>query len=142
MPVSGGEAILSALHAALSAGLTPDVLRNEVVPQHIPACGLVIMRDGDPEEIDVTLSPLTYHYAHEVEVEVFVAATTGRDTAFDAIRREIGAVVQANRTLGDLCDWVEGRPPRTEDIPANGGTTIKASLVPIALEYGLADPLT
>lgn len=57
------EAILAALHARLSA-LPATVLRGEVRPERVPADGLLILRDGEPGEPDVTLSPLAYHYQH------------------------------------------------------------------------------
>ena len=143
MPSSGAETILTALLALLDGGLTPDVLRNEVVPLEVPSGGLVILRDGEAgEPIEVTMSPLTYHYDHIAEVEVYVQGTTGREAAFDAIRTEIGAALGGDRTLGGLCDWIEGQQPRMDDIPVTGGKTLKAVVVPISLNYGLTDPLT
>jgi hypothetical protein len=38
------------------------VLRNEVLPAKIPAGGLVIVRDGDLGEPEVTLNPVSYHF--------------------------------------------------------------------------------
>jgi len=142
MPVSDVEDILSALHAVLSDGLTPAVLRNEVIPQDVPPAGLVILRDGEPGEPEVTLSPLTYHYEHLAEVEVYVASATARDAAFDAIRQQIGVALAADRTLGGRCDWIEGQAPRTEELPVTGGETIKAAVVPVLLAYGVEDPLS
>lgn len=55
------ETILTALVARLSA-LPATTLRGEVLPERIPAAGLLILRDGDPGEPEVTLSPLRYHY--------------------------------------------------------------------------------
>ena len=60
------ETILSALHARLSA-LPATALRGEVLPERIPPAGLLILRDGEPGEPEVTLSPLTYHYQHRAE---------------------------------------------------------------------------
>ena len=77
------ETILQALHALLQTQPAP-VLRGEVLPERVPAAGLLILRDGDPGEPAVTLSPLRYHYQHRAEVEAVVQAGTGRDTAFDA----------------------------------------------------------
>ena len=65
------ETILSALHARLSA-LPATALRGEVLPERIPPAGLLIVRDGEPGEAEVTLSPLTYHYPHRAEVEANV----------------------------------------------------------------------
>lgn len=61
------ETILAALHVRLSA-LPPTALRGEVLPERVPAEGLLILRDGDPGEPEVTLSPLRYHYQHRAEI--------------------------------------------------------------------------
>ena len=53
------ETILAALHARLSA-LPATALRGEVLPERVPAGGLLILRDGEPGEPEVTLSPLRY----------------------------------------------------------------------------------
>ena len=69
------ETILSALHSLLQTQPAP-VLRGEVLPERVPAAGLLILRDGDPGEPAVTLSPLRYHYQHRAEIEAVVQAGT------------------------------------------------------------------
>ena len=49
------ETILSVLHARLQ-NLAAPVLRGDVLPERIPATGLIILRDGKPGEPEVTLS--------------------------------------------------------------------------------------
>ena len=78
------------------------MLRGEVLPERVPAAGLLILRDGDPGEPAVTLSPLRYHYQHRAEVEAVVQSGTGRDVAFDALAAGVGIVLSADRTLGGL----------------------------------------
>ena len=70
------ETILQALLAALQTMPAATVLREEVLPERLPAGGLVILRDGDPGTPEVTLSPLQYHYEHRAEVEVIVQGKT------------------------------------------------------------------
>lgn len=41
------ETILAALHARLSA-LPATALRGDVLPERVPAAGLLILRDGEP----------------------------------------------------------------------------------------------
>lgn len=141
------ERILAALMAALEASLLPSaaraVERGSPLPTTIPRGGLVILRDGEPGEPEVTLSPLAYHYSHRAEAEVFVQADQAtRDEKFDALAVKIGEAVAADRTLGGLCDWVEAQAPRPADLPVEGGAPIKAAIVPIALYYTTTDPLT
>jgi hypothetical protein len=134
------ETVLSALHALLQTQPAP-VLRGAVLPERVPAAGLLILRDGDQGEPAVTLSPLRYHYQHHAEIEAVVQAGTGRDAAFDALAGGIGIVLAADRTLGGLCDWVEAEAPRPVDLAVEGAATFKAAVIPIVLHYASADPL-
>jgi len=133
------ETILTALHARLSA-LPGNALRGEVLPERIPTEGLLILRDGEPGEPDVTLSPLRYHYQHRAEIEAVVQGAD-RDVAFDALTAGIGSALAADRTLGGLCDWVEAEAPRAVDLPVEGAASLKAAIIPVMLHYSTSDPL-
>ncbi len=137
------ETILSALHATLQTVPDATVLRGEVLPERVPAGGLVILRDGDPGEPEVTLSPVRYHYEHRAELEVVVQGkvSADRDAAFDALTAAIGAALAADRTLGGLCDWMEAEAPRPVDLPVEGGPALKAAVIPVVLHYSLTDSL-
>ena len=134
------ETILSALHALLQTQPAP-VLRGEVLPERVPATGLLILRDGDPGEPSVTLSPLRHHYQHHAEVEAAVQAGTGRDAAFDELVAGVGITLAADRTLGGLCDWAEAGAPRPVDLALEGAATLKAAVITIVLHYSTSDPL-
>ena len=134
------ETILQALHALLQTQPGP-VLRGEVLPERVPAAGLLVLRDGDPGEPAVTLSPICYHYQHRAEVEAVVQAGTGRDAVFDVLVAGVGIALAADRTLGGPCDWVEAEAPRPVDLAVDGAATLKAAVVPIVLHYSTSDPL-
>lgn len=133
------ETILTALHARLSA-LPATALRGEVLPERVPAEGLLILRDGDPGEPEVTLSPLRYHYQHRAEIEAVVQGTS-RGAAFDTLRAGIGTALAADRTLGGLCDWIEAEAPQPVDLPVDGAASLKAGVIPVVLHYATADSL-
>ncbi|TYO83553.1 hypothetical protein LY05_03010, partial [Oceanicella actignis] len=133
------ETIFAALHARLSA-LPVTTLRGEVLPERVPVGGLLILRDGEPGEPEVTLSPLAYHYQHRAEIEAVVQGAD-RDAAFDTLIASIGAALAADRTLGGLCDWVEAEAPRPVDLPVEGAASLKAAVIPVVLHYTLLDPL-
>jgi len=135
------ETILAALYARLST-LPATALRGEVLPERVPTEGLLILRDGDPGEPEVTLSPLAYHYQHRAEIEAVVQGTKDRDAAFDTLCASIGAAVAADRTLDGLCDWVEAEAPQPVDLPVEGATSLKAAVIPVVLHYSTADPLS
>jgi hypothetical protein len=138
MPTSR-ETILTALHARLSA-LPAIALRGEVLPERVPTAGLLILRDGEPGEPEVTLSPLRYHYQHAAEIEAVVQGSD-RDTAFDALCASVGTAIAADRTLGGLCDWVEAEAPRPVDLPVVGAAGLKAAVIPVILHYSTSDAL-
>ncbi len=135
------ETIIAALHARLQ---TPAalVLRDDVLPERISAAGLIILRDGQPGEPEVTLSPLRYHYQHRAELEVVVQAGTGRASTFDTLIAAIGIALEADRTLGGLCDWVEPEAPASVDLPIEGAATLKAAVITVVLHYTTTGPLT
>ncbi|MBB1491321.1 MULTISPECIES: acyl-CoA transferase [unclassified Paracoccus (in: a-proteobacteria)] len=130
------ETILAAIHTRLSA-LPAAALRGEVLPERVPADGLLILRDGEPE---VTLSPLRYHYQHRAEIEA-VVQDPARDKAVDTLCASIGAALATDRTLGSLCDWAEAEAPRPVDLPVDGAASLKAAVIPIVLHYTTAGPL-
>jgi hypothetical protein len=117
-----------------------SVFRGGAVPERVPLNGLIIIRDGEPGEAEVTLSPLRYHYQHRIALEVFTQAKNNRCNLVK-ICAEIGAVVAGDRTLGGYCDWIESEAPEITDVPLEGAQSILAAIVPIRLYYALADPL-
>ena len=137
--LSARETILTALYARLSM-LPARALRGDVLPERIPTEGLLILRDGEPGEPEVTLSPLAYHYQHRAEIEAVVQGVD-RDVGFDTLTASIGAALTEDRTLGGLCDWVEAEAPQPVDLPVDGGTSLKAAVITLVLHYTTADPL-
>ena len=135
------ETILTALADLLRTIPHVPVLRGEVLPERIQPPGLMILRDGNPGEPGVTLSPLTDHYQHRAELEVIVQSSTARDKFFDGIAAQISAVISADRTLRGLCDWVEAEAPEPVDLPIEGAAAIKAAVIPIILHYATSDAL-
>ena len=135
------ETILTALADLLSTIPHVPVLRGEVLPERIPPAGLMILRDGNPGEPGMTLSPLMYHYQHRAELEVIVQSTTDRDAVFDALSAQIGAVIAADRTLRGLCDWIEPEAAEPVDRPVEGAAPLKAGIRPSILHYATSDAL-
>jgi hypothetical protein len=134
------ETILAALHARLQP-LAALTLRDDVLPERIPASGLIILRDGQPGTPEVTLSPLRYHYQHRAELEVVVQAPTGRASTFDTLIAAIGTALESDRTLGGLCDWVEPEALASVDLPIEGAAALKAAVITVVLHYTTTGPL-
>jgi hypothetical protein len=89
----------------------------------------------------VTPSSLRYHYQHRADLEVVVQVGTGRARAFDGLIAAIGAALEADRTLGGLCDWVEPDAPASVDLPVEGAAALKAAVITVVLNYITTGPL-
>ncbi|WP_347268135.1 acyl-CoA transferase [Paracoccus sp. (in: a-proteobacteria)] len=136
------ETVLAALFSLLQRmGGGASVLRNEVLPERIPEHGLVILRDGQPGEPEVTLSPLTYHWQHRVEIEILVRGKSDLDLAFDRLVMQIGLALASDPTLGGLCDWIEADAPAPAALAVDGATPIRAAVLTLTLHYASTDPL-
>jgi hypothetical protein len=143
--VSRREEVLEAVRAMIAVALpAAKVERNAAKPERIPAGGLVIIRDGDPGDPEVLLSPLTYLYTHRIPVEIAVvsAPPLSREQVLDGTLRAIGAAVDASRTLGGLCDFVEPEAPSTDDLEATGTVAGRWADVVIVATYATPNPLT
>ena len=87
------------------------------------------------------MSPLTYHFEHEAAVEIFVQNNADNDALFDALAQRVGTVLAVDRTLGGLCDWIEGSAPAVETLPVGGANVLKAATITVVLYYATPDPL-
>jgi hypothetical protein len=145
MSASKAEQVLDALKALLEAIPDAVVERNSALPEKIPAAGLIILRDGDPGEPEQALGGFgTAYYQHAVEVEVYVdeGDAAARDAAFDNLLQQLGAVLEADPTLGGLAFGLTyGRPePATEAVA--GAPAIKSAMLTVTIDYETDTPLS
>lgn len=121
-------------------------LENEgAPPDRIPAGGRIVIRAGDPGEPEITLSPVTYDYEHEIPVEVSANADPVRgltaEQRVDEIVSLLGAAIMADRTLGGLVDYLDGFSPATEDLFTPGAAIARAADLALIAAYSTTDPL-
>jgi hypothetical protein len=138
------EQVLDAIKACVAAALPgADVKRNLAKADRIPPGGLVIIRDGDPGEPEVLLSPLLYVYTHRIPIEVAAYETSSqpREQVLDEMLGAIGAAVAGDRTLGGLCDFIETEAPATNDVETAGARAGRWADAAIVAVYGTTDPL-
>jgi hypothetical protein len=144
MPASKAEQVLEAVKTLLETIPDAAVERNSVLPEKIPDGGLIVLRDGDPGEPEQALGGFgNAYYEHAVEIEVYVEEgdATTRDAAFDALLQQIGAVLEANPTLGGLVFGLTyGRPePGIEAIA--GAPAIKSATLTLTVDYETTAPV-
>lgn len=135
---------VKALIAAALPGVDVKGLDNRAdKPDRIPPNGLGIVRAGDPGEPDVDLCPPTYHFRHQIPVELAAYQSTAQTNAqvIDTMMGHIGTAIAADRTLGGLCDYLEALAPGTDDVGANGAATAAGADLVLVAHYSTTDPL-
>jgi hypothetical protein len=137
------EQVLAALFDRLQGIAPATAKRNAALPQAVPAGGLVILRDGDPGEPDVSLNPRTELYSHRAEIEAFVTqpASGGGDAVLDALLSEIGATLAGDRSLGGLAEHLFCSAPEISVLAIEGAVPILAARITVTIEYLVSDPL-
>ena len=145
MPASKAEQVLDALKALLETVPDAVVQRNSVLPEKVPAGGLIILRDGDPGEPEQALGGFgNAYYQHAVEIEVYLeeADAAVRDAAFDALLGQIGVALEADTTLGGLAFGLTyGRPEPSVEAVA-GARAIKSATLTVTVDYETDAPLS
>lgn len=139
------EQVISAFFSKLKTLETANikVYRNLDKPTNTPSTGLIILRDGSADEPEILLSPLTYIYEQTSTIEVIVqnADSATRNILLDGLLANIGSIINANRTLDGLAEWVEARSPEFADDPIEGAATIRSATVQTMLRFFTSDPL-
>lgn len=142
--MSQRENAIGALFAVLGQlSLGTTVKRNAALPERIADHAMAILRDGEMGEPEVSLSPLTYHWQHQVAIELFVADpdAAARDSRMDGLLVELAALIEADRTLAGVVEYAEIGQPKFDELAPEGTSGIKACLLPVVLHYSSAGPL-
>ena len=141
--MSRREHVLAALVQRLQTGLAATFRRNEVLPEKVPAPGLVILRDGDPGEPDVTLNPRTEYYTHRAEIEAFVTQPVGGggEEELDALLSWLSVRLNIDRSLGGLAENLTWSAPETTVLAIEGAAPILTARLTVTIEYLVSDPL-
>ena len=142
--MSQRENAIGALFSVLGQlSLGTMVKRNAALPERIADHAMAILRDGEMGEPEVSLSPLTYHWQHQVAIELFVADpdTSTRDARMDGLLTELATLIETDRTLAGVVDYAEIGQPKFDELAPEGTSGIKACLLPVVLHYSSAGPL-
>ena len=137
------EQVLSALFDRLRSVVGATVKRNECLPQTVPAGGLVILRDGEPGEPDVTLNPRSAFYGHRAEIEAYVPQPVagGGEAELDRLLIAIGTALAGDTSLGGLAENLVCGAPGVEAIAIEGAPPIVSARLTVTIDYLVSDPL-
>lgn len=136
------EQILAALLVCLEAVPGATAKREAPLPETVPAGGLIILRDGDPGDPEVVLSPVSYLWEHQTEIEVILQRGQNDDSAaLDTLLVAVGAALAADRSLGGLAEWLDWGAPKTSGLAIDGAGTLRGATVLVTIHYASPDPL-
>jgi hypothetical protein len=137
------EQVLSVLFGQLQAVSHTVVKRNEALPSSVPAGGLVILRDGEPGEPDVTLNPRREFYSHRGEIEAYVTQPVGGagEEVLDILLAQIAAALALDRSLGGLAENLYLSAPEISVMAIEGAAPILTARLTVTIEYLVSDPL-
>ena len=142
--MSQRENAIGALFAVLGQlSLGATVKRNAALPERVSDQAMAILRDGEMGEPEVTLSPLTYHWQHQVAIELFVADPDAavREARMDGLLVELATLIEADRTVGGVIEYAEIGTPKFDELAPDGTGGIKACLLTVVLHYSSTGPL-
>lgn len=102
------------------------------------ALGIVL----DPDDPEIDLSPLHYHYALPVRVELLPPdGAANAAAALDTMATAIGAAVAADRTLGGIADWAEVTLLAENEDAAPNAPALRWGALTLMIDFSTAHPL-
>ncbi len=135
--MSKRETVLKALFSVLQNIGDVKVERNSELPETTDEKGLLIMRDGEIEEMEVVLSPLLYSWQHTVQIEVFIKEDiNGKgEMQRDDLLKKIDQAFSADETLSGNINGMTVARLDPGEISAKGSAVIKAATISVELFY-------
>ena len=130
---------LAALEVVVKAAVGTALFhRDPEKPVPASASGVVIMTDGDPGAPEVILSPVSYAYEHQVELEI-AANGPNRRTVVEALIAKIDPALAANRTLGGTVDDARVvAAPDVKEFDGEGVGSERSAVLRVQIAYTTA----
>lgn len=137
-------AVLALIKVALPQAEVLGLGGDDAPPARIGPYGRAIVRSGDPGAPEIDLSPVAYHYAHRIPVELVFPPAAGvlSERTVTLALGQIAPLIEADRTLGGLCDYLEATAPTTGDVFAEGtGRPPRGAVFDIIASYSTSSPI-
>ncbi len=140
------ENILSAFFTELKTLESSSIklLRNPDKLMKVPENGaLIIMHDGQSNEPEVLLSPLTYIYEHNISIEVMInnAYADRQGITLDDLLIIIENLILNNRSMNGLAEWMEAQAPEFLQEAVEGAPAIRAATINVLVRFCTTSPL-
>ncbi|MFO0110778.1 MAG: acyl-CoA transferase [Alphaproteobacteria bacterium] len=120
------------------------MLHNTEKPLKIPMSGaVIILRDGGSNDPEILLSPLTYIYEHRANLEIMIdnAYAQSQQTSLDDLLMVIGNLIENNRSINGLAEWIEAEAPEFQQEAIEGAAAMRAATVNVLMRFSTTSPL-
>lgn len=135
------EQVLSALATLLEGAFAAKFERDPEKAPEESTEGTAVMRDGDPGEPEITLSPIQYQWNHAVELEL-AAVGEARNATVDDMLALLDTTIASDRTLGGLAiDVRVMSAPVIDETSVDGTQAVRYAPVKINCFYVSNSPI-
>lgn len=132
--------VLARVQALVQTALPyADFRRNAAKSDDLAPGGVVNMRDGDPGDPEILMSPLTKTYNHRISLELAPPAAADAEAWLDDANTAIRDAVRADRQLGGLAEWLGAEEPVTDDAGALGAAEVVWAEIGLIAVYTILD---
>lgn len=134
---SNPEALAALVAAALAGVAGAKPLRGGVLPETIPAGGLINLVEGEPVEIAELIGGAR-EFMLELDVELAVAEAddAARALALDVLAQAAAAAVLGSAGLASAADHRRVHPLRDrQDIAQPGAAALRVATLPVEIHY-------
>lgn len=136
------DAVLALIKRALPECHVMGLEDGAERPRRIDPIGTVIVRDGDPGEPEIDLSPPTYFYDHRLPVELLAfKQSIDLRTVLDRMAGKIGAAVLADRSLGGSVMFLDVTAATYSAVLETGSQTQMGATFDVIAQYSTTNPL-
>ncbi len=127
--------VLTAVACLIETALPhADFRRNEAKADDRAPGGVVNMRDGDPGEPEVLMSPLTKTYNHRISLELTPPVDADPEAWLDEANTALRTAIRGDRHLGGVTEWLEAEEPVIDGAEVHGAAeTVWAEIGLIAV---------
>lgn len=139
--------VVEALRQLVAAAVPTTDVRglpgDDGKPRRLEPEGMIEVGSGDVGEPTVDLSPPTWWWDHAIPVQLAAYGADERTAklALDAMLLAIGARIDADPSLGGLCQRVEAGGASDGEIEQQGARTICWADVTVLASYPTTSPL-
>ncbi|MBD8548006.1 hypothetical protein [Sphingomonas sp. CFBP 8760] len=119
------------------------MLEDDIKPDEVGPGGAATVESGDPGDPSIDMSPPTYWWEHSVPIELVSYPANGLTSQqiLDDWLMTIGRAVEADRTLGGLCTYLDVSAPTDGIAAVAGAAPIGWAAFTITASYSTTSPL-